>query len=717
MATTLKLRRGTTAAHATFTGAVGEVTVDTDKDVVVVHDGATAGGFPLLGATTPQVLSVNSTSDALRITQTGTGNALLVEDSANPDSTPFVVNADGRVVIGTTTPITAAGVNAGLQTHGAGLSFGSIQASVSAADSTSAGSLYLAKSRGAIGAFDVVSNGDTLGVMNFVGADGSAYIRGASIQAAVDGTPGTNDMPGRLVFSTTADGSSTPTERMRIRNQGSIGIGTTGDASIGLRVGKAVTGATSSVQIQALGAIQSDVTANGSYYTTSASTQATSFTLTNLNHFSAAQSTIGAGSTVTNQYGFHANSTLTGATNNYGFYSNIASGTGRFNFYANGTANNYFAGNVGIGTTSPGAKLDVRGSSTFLVNATNPTAWISVDSALTTGSMYNQWNTTSNVGISGTYTNHPYTFVTNNTERMRISATGNVGIGTTSPGNSLQVSRAGADVARFTNTQSNGGDWQFKIGGGGFEDRKLLITDKFSGADNVRVAVDSSGNVGIGTSSPSYLLDVQRTAANGTGVLDVLRLRSTADSAGDGPRLLMTCGNSTTGGAGIGAGGVALNSANLLFYAGGNTERARIASNGDFTIASTTLYITNIPTTATAGNCLISAGEGNKFYRSTSSLKYKRNVVDMQRGIADVQQLRPVNFNGVSDFDGDKLFAGFIAEEVEALNFKEFVIYDENGEPDGLQYANMVALLTKAIQEQQQMIETLQAEVAALKGA
>ncbi len=80
--------------------------------------------------------------------------------------------------------------------------------------------------------------------------------------------------------------------------------------------------------------------------------------------------------------------------------------------------------NVGIGTSSPAAKLDVRGSSTFLVNATNPTAWVSVDSALTTGSMYHQWNTTSNVGISGTYTNHAYTFVTNNTERARITDAG-----------------------------------------------------------------------------------------------------------------------------------------------------------------------------------------------------------------------------------------------------------------------------------------------------
>jgi hypothetical protein len=50
MARQIQFRRGTTAQHSSFTGAVGEVTVDTDKDVVVVHDGSTAGGFPMLKA-------------------------------------------------------------------------------------------------------------------------------------------------------------------------------------------------------------------------------------------------------------------------------------------------------------------------------------------------------------------------------------------------------------------------------------------------------------------------------------------------------------------------------------------------------------------------------------------------------------------------------------------------------------------------------------------
>lgn len=50
MATQVQLRRGTTSEHASFTGAVGEVTVDITKDTLVVHDGATAGGYPLAKA-------------------------------------------------------------------------------------------------------------------------------------------------------------------------------------------------------------------------------------------------------------------------------------------------------------------------------------------------------------------------------------------------------------------------------------------------------------------------------------------------------------------------------------------------------------------------------------------------------------------------------------------------------------------------------------------
>jgi hypothetical protein len=85
--------------------------------------------------------------------------------------------------------------------------------------------IVLSKSRsGTIGTQSVISNGDTLGYLGFAGSDGSAFQTAATIRAQVDGTPGTDDMPGRLVFSTTADGASSPTERMRINNSGQTGV-------------------------------------------------------------------------------------------------------------------------------------------------------------------------------------------------------------------------------------------------------------------------------------------------------------------------------------------------------------------------------------------------------------------------------------------------------------------------------------------------------------
>jgi len=73
----------------------------------------------------------------------------------------------------------------------------------------------------------IVTSGEQVGNIRFAGDDGSAFITAAEITAEVDGTPGTNDMPGRLVFSVTADGAASPTERMRISSSGNVGIGTT----------------------------------------------------------------------------------------------------------------------------------------------------------------------------------------------------------------------------------------------------------------------------------------------------------------------------------------------------------------------------------------------------------------------------------------------------------------------------------------------------------
>jgi hypothetical protein len=96
--------------------------------------------------------------------------------------------------------------------------------------------------------------------------------------------------------------------------------------------------------------VQSSVTSSFRGVLSRPITQATTFTLANLIHFYANPQTKGAGSTITNQYGFFAESSVTDATNNFGFYGNIASASGRFNFYAAGTAPNYFAGNTTCNT-------------------------------------------------------------------------------------------------------------------------------------------------------------------------------------------------------------------------------------------------------------------------------------------------------------------------------------------------------------------------------
>ncbi len=71
-----------------------------------------------------------------------------------------------------------------------------------------------------------VSNNSVLGEVLFMGEGNSTLEKAASIRAEVDETPGTNDMPGRLIFSTSADGSDSPTERLRIDKDGKVGIGT-----------------------------------------------------------------------------------------------------------------------------------------------------------------------------------------------------------------------------------------------------------------------------------------------------------------------------------------------------------------------------------------------------------------------------------------------------------------------------------------------------------
>ena len=119
-------------------------------------------------------------------------------------------------------------------------------------------------------------------------------------------------------------------------------------------------------------------------------------------------------------------------------------------------------------------------------------------------------------------------------------------------------------------------------------------------------------------------------------------------------------------------------------------------------------------TTASAASLFIDSAGG--FYRSTSALKYKQNVRDLPS--IDITKFRPVVYNSKSENDDQTIdYFGFIADEVDEAGIKQLVSYGPNGEVEGFQYERMTAVLVKALQEQQAIIESLKADVAALKGA
>jgi hypothetical protein len=136
------------------------------------------------------------------------------------------IDSSGRLLIGTSTALTAF---FGTTANRLAIGGGAAPQVLGCYSTNQFGPRFdFIKSRSAtVNGQAIVSIDDRLGELNFGGSDGTAPIPAARIICQVDGTPGTNDMPGRLVFFTTADGASSPTERLRIDSSGNVGIGTT----------------------------------------------------------------------------------------------------------------------------------------------------------------------------------------------------------------------------------------------------------------------------------------------------------------------------------------------------------------------------------------------------------------------------------------------------------------------------------------------------------
>jgi hypothetical protein len=132
------------------------------------------------------------------------------------------IDSSGRLLVGTSTARAESSITPQFQVEGTSFDTSSFQLANNSNDVQSPYFSFV-KSRGTtLNSKTVVQSGDQLGAIRFIGTDGANGAVAASITAVVDGTPGTNDMPGRLVFSVTADGAASPTERMRITEAGAI---------------------------------------------------------------------------------------------------------------------------------------------------------------------------------------------------------------------------------------------------------------------------------------------------------------------------------------------------------------------------------------------------------------------------------------------------------------------------------------------------------------
>ena len=165
-------------------------------------------------------------------------------------------------------------------------------------------------------------------------------------------------------------------------------------------------------------------------------------------------------------------------------------------------------------------------------------------------------------------------------------------------------------------------------------------------------------------------------------------------------------------------GGSAGTSARLSVYAGSSDSSNYSAifrnSAGDMLLGvrgDGNVYAAPIYSQTTSSAANLAMNSSGRFMRSTSSRRYKREIKNMPYGLKEALQLRPVTYMGTGDEDGDTVHGGLIAEEVHDAGLTDFVEYNEENEPEALEYGNMVALAFKAIQELNDKVETLMARL------
>ena len=273
------------------------------------------------------------------------------------------------------------------------------------------------------------------------------------------------------------------------------------------------------------------------------------------------------------------------------------------------------------------------------------------------------------------------------------------------------------------------------------------IDFKTGGSD--RVVINSSGNVGIGTSSPTMPLDVicadnknivsRESTSNITNGFEIV--------SNDSSNQAQFVSNSATGEVNLGA----INTNYFLtFSTNGTNERMRIDSSGNvllggnsavpsgsvggsafepagdnrmiLSLGCTTTSNRNVATFRNSNNLVgtINVSGSSTGFNTSSDYRLKENVVTDWDATTRLKQLKPSRFNFKTD--KDTTVDGFLAHEVSSIvpeaitGEKDAVDKDGNPEYQGIDQSKLVPLLTKALQEAMAKIETLEAKVTALEG-
>ena len=233
------------------------------------------------------IFDVNTATAAVRITQRGSGNALEVEDSTNPDTSPFVIDTSGVTIVGGPTAINAQGVvMPRLQVQDVSANAAAMVARFDA--NIEPARFTAAKSRGVtVGAHTIVQNGDVLAEYAALGSDGAKFVQGGHMRFLVGGAPGVDDMPTTWQLSLSQDGTATPAVMVTVDSQQRMVIGGSTPAfDSALRLVKQMAAATS-VVLRSDGVISSGVNTLYAGYSSAPSTQAAAFSLARMEHFRA----------------------------------------------------------------------------------------------------------------------------------------------------------------------------------------------------------------------------------------------------------------------------------------------------------------------------------------------------------------------------------------------------------------------------------------------